>query len=215
MKNFILLILLLISFVSFSQEEEFKQETLIEIKEPKKERKVRADHEFSFYATHHHNFGDNFLSQSHKPYVGFGTYKNFINVYGFALGVGYEFSGYKVTDPSMAGNLKRTNYSNFSGRIAYDYKLANEVTLVPYVRIGKTRLKQRHARGGFHRDLGSFQGTSYSLGLNLVYNYSSQAYVFTGLNYNYVLYKVNSNPEYQTFFDTSNQIQIHLGVGFF
>ena len=77
MKKLTLLTILLISFCGFSQEEE----TQTEIKKPKKVRKIRPDHEFSFYATQHLNLGDNFLSKGHKPYVGFGTHKNIINVY--------------------------------------------------------------------------------------------------------------------------------------
>lgn len=211
MKKLTLLTILLISFAGFSQEEE--PET--EIKKTKKERKIRPDHEFSFYATQHLNFGDNFLSKGHKPNVGFGTYKNVINVYGFALGLSYEYSKYKVTDPSLAGNIKRTNYSNFSGRLAYDYKLSDEMTLVPYIKIGETTLRQKGYIGDYDRDFGRFKGTSYTLGVNFNYNLDKYLHLFAGLNYNYVSYRVNSNPEYQSFFDRSNQIQIHLGIGFF
>lgn len=210
MKKPILLILLLISFFGYSQEE---SET--EIKKTKKERKIRPDHEFSFYATQHLNFGDNFLSKAHKADVGFGTHKNVINIYGFALGIAYEYTRYKVTEPSLAGNIGRANYNNFSGRIAYDYKLFDEMTLVPYIKIGETRLRQKGYIGDYHRDFGGFKGTAYTLGVNFNYNLDKYFYLFTGLNYNYVSYRVNSNPEYQSFFDRSNQIQIHLGIGFF
>ena len=216
MKKLTLLTILLISFCGFSQEEETQQEeTQTEIKKPKKVRKIRPDHEFSFYATQHLNFGDNFLSKGHKPNVGFGTHKNIINVYGFALGFTYEYSRYRVTDPSLAGNIKRTNYHNFSGRLAYDYKLSDQMTLVPYIKIGGAILKQKGYVGDYDRGFGGFEGDSYTFGVNFNYNLDKTVHLFMGLNYNYVSYSVNSNPEYQSFFDRSNQIQIHLGIGFF
>lgn len=211
MKKLILLLLLLVSFKVISQGEIEKEETITEIKKPKKVRKIRPDHEFSFYLIKQNDFGDNFLSKAHKPKIGFGIHKNFINIYGFALGAEAESVRYRVTDPSLAGNIKWTQYLNFSGRIAYDYKLSSQLTLVPNIKIGATRLRQRSA----NKKLGGISGTSYTFGVNLAYNYSKHAYVFTGVNYNYTSYQVNSSPEYLPFFDKSNQIQIHLGIGFF
>lgn len=208
----ILLLLLLLSFKGFAQEEKLlEEETSIEVKQSKKDRKIRPDHEFSFYLIKQNDFGNNFLSNAHSSKIGFGAHKNFINIYGFALGVEVESVRYSVTNPSLAGNIKWTQYLNFSGRIAYDYKLSDELTLVPNIKIGGTSLKQKSAG----KRVGEISGTSYTFGINLVYNYSKYAYVFTGVNYNYNSYQVNSHPKYQTFFDHSNQIGIHLGIGFF
>jgi len=198
-------------FCGFSQEEFQEEEPKKEIQKSEKIKKVRPDHEFAFYLIKQNDFGDNFLSKAHTSKIGFGTYKNFINVYGFALGIDAESVRYKITDPSLAGNIKWTQYLNFSGRLSYDYKLSDELTLVPYIKIGGTRLRQSSAG----RNFGGISGTSYTVGINLNYNISQSAYFFTGLNYNYNSYNVNSNSEYQSFFDRSNQVQIYLGIGFF
>lgn len=200
MKKITLLTIFFFSVFVFSQEEQTKNR-----------RAVSPDHGFSVYLSKHGNFGENYLSKAHQSIIGFGTHKNFINVYGFALGVEYEFNKYKITDKSLAGNIKYTNYSNLSFRLSYDYKLNEDFTLDPYIRIGGTQLRQRSSG----RNFGRFEGTSYYLGVNLKYKLENNVHLFTGINYNYTSYQVNSNPEYQSFFDRSNQIQIHLGIGFF
>jgi hypothetical protein len=202
MKKLVLFFLLIVQF-SFSQEEESRQKPIFSF-----------DHGFSVYLNKHINFGDNFLSEAHKSVIGFGIQKNIVNIYGFAVGVAYEFSHYRVTDKSIVGNIESANYSNFSGRVAYDYEISTKFTLKPYVGIGGTRLKHLKNFGNAN-NFGSISGTSYNAGINFAFNITNKTHLFTGVNYSYVSYEVNSAPEYDSFFNNSSQIQIHLGVGFF
>jgi len=202
MKIFVLFFLLIVQF-GFSQQEETMQKPIFSF-----------DHGFSVYLNKHINFGDNFLSEAHKSVIGFGIQKNIVNIYGFAIGVAYEFSHYKVTDKSIVGNIESANYSNFSARVTYDYEISDKFILNPYVGIGGTSLKHNRFSGNAN-NFGSIGGTSYNAGLNFTFNITKKSHLFTGVNYSYVSYGVNSAPEYDSFFNNSNQIQIHLGVGFF
>ena len=202
MKKVSIFFLIIFQF-GFSQEEETKQKPIFSF-----------DHGFSVYLNKHINFGDNFLSEAHKSVIGFGIQKNIVNIYGFAVGVAYEFSAYKVTDKSIVGNIESANYSNFSARVTYDYEISDKFILNPFVGIGGTRLKHNRFSGNAN-NFGSIGGTSYNAGLYFAFNYSEKMHLFTGVNYSYVSYGVNSAPEYNSFFNNSNQIQIHLGVGFF
>lgn len=202
MRKMSLFFLIIFQF-GFSQEEEITQKPIFSF-----------DHGFSVYLNKHINFGDNFLSEAHKSVIGFGLQKNIINLYGFAIGAAYEFSVYKVTDKSIAGNIESANYSNISARVTYDYEISNQITLNPFVGLGGTRLKH-HSSSSNSNNYGSFSGTSYNAGLYFAFNFTEKMHLFAGINYSYVSYGIKSAPEYDAFFNNSNQIQIHLGVGFF
>lgn len=202
MKKIILLSIILISQFTFSQEE---------TDEPSKKNVRFPDNCLSIYYIRYNNIGENFLSEAHKNAFGFGTQFDFLEVYGFIIGGAYEGSSFKITDKSLAGNIDRTNYGNIMWRFSYKFNLSEVSTIKPYIGIGDVKLRQR----GRGQDFGKFKGTSYNIGVNYMYNIDKNVSFFTGLNFNYVSYRVNSTPEFQSFFDRSNQIQIHLGISFF
>lgn len=198
MKKILISLLLFSSFV-YTQEIE------------KRDRIFSFNHQFFTYIHNHKNFGDNFLSKANKPtLVGFGFQYNLMKFYNVKFGFGYEYLPYKVTDESMAGNIKSTNHNGLFSRFQYEYALRQKFSIEPYAGIGYSIIKQKNG----NRNFGKFNGTSFTVGTNIVYELNNYMSLFGGTNYTYTKYDVKTASDYEKFFQNSNQIQFSLGFIF-
>ncbi len=168
--------------------------------------------EFSVYGIQTNNFGNNFLAKANKPYlIGIGTQLVLFKVYNFGLGYGGEFVKHQVTNNSLGGNIKNTNATFLNLKLIYYQDLKSKFRIEPLIGIGQATLNQRTGKEKF----GKQTGTSFYLGSNLSYKINNNIAFFVGIDYRYTKYKVNTNTDFISFFDNSNQVQLKLGATLF
>lgn len=164
--------------------------------------------EFSLYAIAPNNFGDNYLAKANKPHIGIGANFNFVKVYDFKLGMGYDYIYYSITDVSRAGNIGSSRYNSFYGILAYEINLSNEISIHPYLGLGGVNLNFKSGNRGF----GHQTGTDFRIGCNIDYKLDKTISAFAGIGYVSTKYNIYTAPEYISFYDISKMLQINIGI---
>ncbi|MEL1241907.1 outer membrane beta-barrel protein [Flavobacterium flavipallidum] len=164
--------------------------------------------EFRLYGIIPNSFGDNYLSKANKPKIGIGMNFDCIELKHFQVGIGYEHINYTVTDITKAGNINNSVYTSLYGKMGYEIKLSNNFNLKPYLGIGSAKLKFKSE----DRNFGHQDGTNYRIGFNTNYKLTQLISAFAGVSYIYSKYKINTSPEFVSFYDNSKTIQLNIGV---
>jgi hypothetical protein len=162
---------------------------------------------FSLYAISPKNFGDNYLAKANKPDIGIGANFHIVKIYGFELGMGYDYNYYSITDVTKAGNIKSSRYNAVYSLLGYEIDLIKELSLQPYVGFGAVKLNFKSRS----RSFGHQTGNDFRVGLNLNYNLDKTISVFGGFGYVSSIYDVQTSPEFVSFYDNSKMIQINIG----
>lgn len=164
--------------------------------------------EFSLYAIVPNNFGDNYLAKANKPHIGVGTNFNIIQFQQFKLGMGYDYISYSITDIAKAGNIGSSRYNSFYGLLGYKIKISNEFYLQPYLGFGSVKLNFKSG----DRSFGHQSGNDFRIGCNVDYKLDKTITAFAGLGYVSTEYKINTAPEFVSFYDNSKMLQINIGL---
>lgn len=156
-------------------------------------------------------FGDNALAKAHHPESGLDINWSLFRYDKFRAGIGYDFAYFSVSDKSMIGNIDHSNYTSFYGFISYDWRVAKKILLYPNIGYGGAKLQQK----GSDSDLYGHQtGDEIRLGVIGTYEITPGTSIVLSAHYLHTFLEVKTNPEFESYFGTANQIQIGIGFQF-
>lgn len=196
----IVLIILLISGVMWSQEEE-----------PSK--KVFEGYTNLTVAFRSNYFlGDNYMSKGHQnPNFGFSGKFNFFKFYGIGFGMGLNFGSIKVDDTTIGGNISKSNLSSYDFNFTYPIESGGKVSLEPTAFIGGFSIRQKTGS----KDYGTHSGVHYGFGINFLYPLGKNIKAYSNIGYHLYNHKIRTSQEYQDYFKNSNALNLSLGIRFF
>ena len=204
MKKIFLFLFLILNCIVFAQET--TDDTLSEFD---KRETLSFKPQIYSYVSHQINSGNNFLSDGHDAdFVGFGLQLNLIKYYNFKFGVGWEYNGYEVTNPSTIGNIDNSLYFAMFSKIQYQWDVLDHWSLEPYIGGGATKIQQKYNNS--HSD--SFYGMNLYAGINVVLKINPHIAFFTGFNYNHLRFNIDTTKKWQDYFNKVSQTQIQLGL---
>ena len=155
--------------------------------------------------------GDNILGSGHKP-QGLGVDFSLvipITPYGFGFGMGYQTVSFSAVDPQFLGDINRSVVNlyylqgHFQQVYGEDYIL--EVTL----------------GGGPHRimatdgNITGQNGNALKLGFNAKHRFTKNFEVLAGIQYVRGYFSVETPAAYSSYFNRTQQLQLHLGFTLF
>ena len=165
--------------------------------------------EVQFAATTNFFFGTNYLAKGHKnPSIGGNFSLNLFKYNNFKLGGTLEKSTVGVADTSIGGNSNKTNINSASVNLVYDIYLTKTFIISPQLKYGGVTLRQKDGKKFY----GSQSGKSVGIGVNLNYKVLNNMSVFTNFGYNFYNLNTNTSPEFESYFDNSNSLNISLGI---
>ncbi|SCX89249.1 autotransporter outer membrane beta-barrel domain-containing protein [Flavobacterium caeni] len=165
-------------------------------------------------------FGDHYLADANDPQVSFGMNLSLFDVYGFRLAGGIDHLFYKTHDIEMAADVSRTKYTAVYGAISYDIPITEKFLIQPYVGVGWANLNfkrsDENGSSNFYADfdnvgVSSQQGAEVRVGVYFDYRLAKVVSVFTGVNYIYGSYDIDTAREYRDYFGNSSGMQLNLG----
>ncbi|GIZ09288.1 hypothetical protein FUMI01_20150 [Flavobacterium sp. UMI-01] len=154
------------------------------------------------------SFGDNYLSKANKANLGFAASVIFVHFEKIKLGIGYDYINYSVTDISKAGNYHFSRYHSVYGILAYDIKISKAFLLEPSIGIGSVDLKFKDK----NRSFGEQSGTDFRIGCKGLYSFDRTFATYVGAGFVTAKFEVNTNPEFESFYDHSKMLQIIVGL---
>ena len=193
--NKIVLVILFCNQFSYSQE---------------KKQQVKFHFESRLNAILPINLGNNYLAKSNEASLGVALSFNFIKMYNFKLGGGYDFIPYSITDVSTGGNINSSRYNSIYAGLAYEIPIIKKVNLEPYIGIGSSKINLKSDNQSF----GHQTGTDFRIGFNLDYELNDYFAFFMGTAFVKTKFDVNTSPEFVSFYDNSSLIQINIGMKF-
>lgn len=183
--------------------------TTITFGQDKKEEIVKFNPHFSLGAAYSNFFGDNYLSEGHRnDNYGFFIKLNAIQIYKFNVGGLFDITKLKATDKAIGGNVGTSNLNTANVYLNYNIKLNNHVTIEPEIKYGGVEIRQ----SGFGKKLGTQFGKVYGIGTNINYKIDNSLSFFININYNKFILDVATTPEFESYFDNSNSLNISLGI---
>lgn len=193
-----ILVLLLITQLVFGQTDSTKT---------KKE--FKFEEEFSIYGFKTKHYGNNFLNKANKPEIaGFGAQLVLFKVHDLGFGIGGDLLSYRVTDKALGGNIERSNIKRLYGKLIYYVNINEDIRIEPLVGYDKFIIQQRSGDKKFGRQ----EGNAFIIGTNVTYKIDKTLAFFIGIEYLKSKIEVNTNPEFETFFNQSKQLNLKLGI---
>lgn len=207
MRNLLLLTALL--FLSAAQGQQNEQEAAFNF-----EPRVRL------YGIAPVNFGDNYLADANKSRISAGFNLSFFEYHKFRLMAGADHIFYRVTDVSMAADVKRSRHTSFYAAISYEIPVTKELSVQPFVGGGFSELNfKRETANGFNGSISiddnsitKQNGTEFRAGLFVDYKLSPVVSVFTGATYVSHFFDVQTARAFEDYFGKAQLIQLHLGL---
>lgn len=160
----------------------------------------------TFSPTH---FGNNFLAKSNKSELNFGLNLDLLEYNNFILGGGFDYTYYSITDITRAGDVNSTKLKNFYGNVSYKQKITDKIDLMPNIGAGYSLITYSQIR------FGGQDGTNFRIGFNADYKLNTFLCATLGATYIYSKYKINTSPDFVSFYDNMKILQISLGIKFY
>ncbi len=183
--------------------------TTVTFGQDKKEEIAKFNPHFSLGATYSNFFGNNYLSEGHRnDNYGFFIKLNAIQIYKFNIGGLFDKTGLKATDKAIGGNVGTSNLNTANVYLNYNINLNNHVSIEPEMKYGGVEIRQ----SGFGKKLGTQFGKIYGIGTNINYKIDNSLSFFININYNKLILDVATTPEFESYFDNSNSLNISLGI---
>jgi len=154
--------------------------------------------------------GTNLLSEAHDPQFDFGFYISPFSLYEVKFGIGFDYSWFKVSDASLAGNGTHTNMALVYGYFSYPLKITNKIDFEPKIGIGGGSIQQKRSDENF----GRMDCFTFNFGANLEYELAHPLEVFAGTDYFYSKINVNTPADYKSFFGNLSKMNVFVGVKF-
>lgn len=184
--------------------------TTVTFGQDKKEEIAKFNPHFSFGASYSNFFGNNYLSEGHRnDNYGFFIKLNAIQIYKFNIGGLFDKTRLRaIDDKAIGGNVGTSNLNTANVYLNYNINLNKHFSIEPEIKYGGVEIRQN----GFGKKLGTQFGKLYGLGANFNYKIDNSLTFFINLNYNKFLLKVKTTPEFESYFDNSNSLNISLGI---
>jgi hypothetical protein len=183
--------------------------TTVTFGQDKKEEIAKFNPHFSLGATYSNFFGNNYLSEGHRnDNYGFFIKLNAIQIYKFNIGGLFDKTGLKATDKAIGGNVGTSNLNTANVYLNYNINLNNHVSIEPEMKYGGVEIRQ----SGFGKKLGTQFGKIYGIGTNINYKIDNSLSFFISINYNKLILDVATTPEFESYFDNSNSLNLSLGI---
>lgn len=198
MKNFIYVLALLCSVVSFAQNDE----------KPKENAELEFKLSSRVQLIYPMQFGNTALSKAHEPRPGISTQINVLDFQHFKAGFGFDFVTYDITNEQLIANLSTSKYTSAYVLLSYEHKLTEKFLITPNIGYGSASLDL----GSRNSRFGKQSGKEFRIGGVLDYKIGRSIYAFVGLNYINNKLNVQTAPEYKSFFSKGNSIQLSLGI---
>lgn len=190
--------ILISSFISFAQESNIATE--------KQNREI-----FKMYSVFPNGIGNNVIAKSHKPNVGIGLRFNVYQANDFFFGIGSDFLTYDVSNIAMVGNASRTNTGYFFLDTAYKIRLYDWLSVNPEFAFGYNYyiLKSVNGKDG---NMGKQDGPGLQLGSTVDFKIYKRLRLFTGVQYRYTFLSTITDPEFKSYYNNIQQLNIVLGI---
>lgn len=159
------------------------------------------------YGTLPTGIGDNIISKAYNGTGGVGIKVNIFSIYNVNVGVEYEYMGYTVSDPSLAGNTKGNDIHTPYLELLYELPVTRKLTVSPKIAIGSSSMQQKGKN-----NYGWQYGTTLRLGMYIDYSLNDYLAVFLTGNYLSTRFNVKTNSEYKDFFSKVQQVNAGLGL---
>lgn len=156
-------------------------------------------------------FGNHALADAHGKSYGVGTSFGLVEYQNFRLGMGMEFDQYSVSDIAKVGDFKKSNGTHFFGALSYDFEINDTFLLQPIISFGSQRFHQKKDS----QSLGSYSGNQFRMGVLTDVQLADDLAVFVGVQYIHSSFDIATNPEFESYFQKSQQIQLTLGLKIF
>lgn len=166
--------------------------------------KVFFFNEINFAYTVPNQLENTFLKEGFKNNFGFFSEFEHITYKRFGFINGFQINEYSVTNRAIAGNSKSATLQTIHLKVVYHLKVANKINIDPYIGYGFIEFK------GIDKTFGN----SYILGTNFNYNIYKKLSLLVGVQYNATQYDITTNAAEKHFFNSSNNLQLNIGLNF-
>lgn len=153
--------------------------------------------------------GDNYLGKGNSGIIGHSLKFNFFELCNFHVGAGYSMLFHSITDGSLGGNMNTTNIYDLYLEVMYEVPVTNKITLFPKISGGPAAIHH----GGKSRYGGQY-GPRFGIGTYADYKLKKWLEVFIGVDYVMLFPKVETAPEYRSFFGELKQVTVSVGLKF-
>jgi hypothetical protein len=195
MKKILLLFVLSLSAVAFSQE-------------TKSKKAIHFDPLARVYGIYPVQFGEHSLSKSHNAVAGFGMNLSFVNFKNLRLAAGFDRVQYHVTDEALVGTFSTSNYTAVYGEFSYEYALSPKISLLPAIGFGYAGLQQINGNDRY----GNQDGSEFRAGLMADYRVARKLSLFFGAKYIGSKLNMSTSPEFVDYYGKATQVQLSLGL---
>lgn len=184
--------------------------TTVTFGQNKKEEIAKFNPHFSFGATYSNFFGNNYLSEGHRnDNYGFFIKLNAIQIYKFNIGGLFDKTRLRaIDDKAIGGNVGTSNLNSANVYLNYNINLNKHFSVEPEIKYGGVEIRQ----SGIGKNLGVQFGELFGLGANFNYKIDNSLTFFINLNYNKIILDVSTTPEFESYFDNSNSLNISFGI---
>jgi len=165
---------------------------------------------FRLYYVFPKGIGNNVLAKANNGVAGIGLAVTLYSIDELHLITGYEFSEYKVTDISLAANVKNTYISNLYFGALYKIPLTHKLDLTTKFTVGAFTVNQKSDSTKY----GKQHGPAFTPGFDVDFNIIGQLRIFAGVDYCLALPATHTSGEYKSFFGTLHQLNITTGIKF-
>jgi hypothetical protein len=164
--------------------------------------------EFDLQAFTNFYFGKNYLAKGHSnPGIGGSLTVNFYQFDNYKLGATFAKSTIKVSDIAIGGNINNTNINSLGAVLSYNHNITEIISITPHIKFSSVKLNQ-------YSDIqyyGQQKGSLLSLGTDVNYKVDNFV-IYFNIGYSRYFLNVNTSPEFQSYFDNSNAINLAFGV---
>lgn len=181
---------------------------LIWSQEQIKPKKLEFEPSFRMNIAQNINYGTNFLADANNPALGYGFDFGFLHYSNFNAYFGYEHSYYRTTKIEKTGNINSTRLNSLTFKVLYETPVCKDFSAQPFIGVGAPTLHFKSDDQSFGRQ----NGTDFTIGSYLNYNLSKSFAIYLGAEMNYSKYKIETVPEYESYYKNANAIKISCGI---
>ncbi len=161
------------------------------------------------------SMGDHYLSKANDAKVSVGFNLGMFEYHKFRLMAGADHILYEPTDITMTADIKRSRYTSFYAIVSYEIPVVKHLSVQPYAGGGFAELYFRRSENSINFtdvNIKKQRGAEYRVGFYLDYKLAKVISVFTGVNYVGSNMRINTAPEFESYFGKAETMQINLGL---
>jgi len=161
-------------------------------------------------------FGDNYLAQANDAKISAGVSMSMFEYHDFRLTAGFDHIYYDVNDVKFAGTVDHSRSNAVYGIVSYEIPVVKSLTLQPYLGGGWSEInfmKQDNILlNSNNSSVDDQQGAHFRVGFYTDYRIDKIFSFFAGVNYVQAKYAINTAPEFVSFYDHAQTVQVNFGI---